>query len=209
MASTTFLIGIQRYRESQGGVSTMVPWLATQFLGGLSYIPLYKSHISANDCQYTSRLSRAWCRWSISWCVSARTWKQWIPLASSTSSSEGSAILFSPGLGSSFEVAPNKVVYRSFGSRLHVCRNEQWWAHGNTDQNSWFTESLCVRNNTKRGVELASILLYVESLLIVLSLYWIFPSQTQVLSLSHWTAILVVNSADMDRWKWSCACDIA
>ena len=52
---------------------------------------------------------------------------------------------------SSFEVVAQKRFCRSLGYFLHVCRDEQWWAHRNAAQIPRFAKSLCVHNFTQSG----------------------------------------------------------
>jgi len=68
-------------------------------------------------------------------------------------SSTKGAIFSSSCPSLSFEVVANQVSCASCGYSLHVCRNEQWWAHRNAAQIVEFTKSLCIRNYTPRGPE--------------------------------------------------------
>jgi len=102
-----FLVCVWRHRGSHRCVWTRAHWMATQYLGGISDLPMAERDILANAYQGTCRVSRTWPRWRLNRDAPSRR-ETWKCTAQCTSSTEGIAILSSCWPSSSFEVVANE-----------------------------------------------------------------------------------------------------
>ena len=148
MAAGMFLVSFGRHRGTQWHFWTIVPWMATRYLGGFSHFPMAERDSSANACQRTCIVSRTWPGWWIKRGAPSGTRLKWkcTPRCTST---KGGAILSSFWPSLSFEAVANRVFCGSCGYITHICRNGQWWTHRNAAQILGFTKSLCICNYTQ------------------------------------------------------------
>jgi len=123
MAAIMLFIRVGRHRGSQWPILRMDWCMTTRYFGGFSNFRMTERDISANACEVTMGVSKAWYRRQVRRGTSSQTRETSTYSSQFTSSTNRTAILSSPWRSSLFEVLANAVFCGLSGSFPHECRN--------------------------------------------------------------------------------------